>query len=1055
MDAALSNRVRIGEFELDQKAGELRTGDRRVRLQEQPFKILLMLVERAGDLVTRDEIKKKLWPNDTVVEFDHSIHTAINKLRQAFGDSANDPRYIETVARRGYRLMVAPERVRARGAGSSLNGVAAPAFELFVSSLSGMKVSHYRVLELLGGGGMGVVYKAEDLKLGRRVALKFLPEEIAIDRTVLDRFEREARAASALEHPNICAIYEFGEHEGRPFIAMPFLEGETLRDRIAATAGPFATDDLMELAIQIGYGLAAAHEKGIIHRDIKPANIFITHRGEARILDFGLAKLTDAGEDDGLRRDETGSRGTVSAPAHDLSLSLTGVAMGTAPYMSPEQLRGEKLDVRTDLYSFGLVIYEMATGRRAFSGETTAALHEEILNRIQVPARELNPELPPRLEEIINKALEKDRERRYQTAAQMCDDLSRLRRETEATRHAVPAASDGASVFHVPRRHGRRLWLGASLAVVACALVAGWLIERSLATHRNGPGRSGAVLSASSPIRIIPLTSLEGAVWDPALSPDAKKIAFGWNGGDLARGASRGDLYVQLIGGVTPLRLTHIKSGYLRSPAWSPDGREIVYGRCDDNGGSLYVVPALGGSERKLTDVACSLGDRWNPTWTSDGKSLVLADSCVPGQPRGIVRFSLETGEKRCLSAPSAGEIGDLDPALSPDQKTVAFVRMPTALVCDIYTVPLAGGELRRLTDEGKLVQGIMWTPDGQSIAFRSTRGGLLRGWRVPATGGAIEPETVYPEVGSLSRDGRRLVYVAGSGPMSIWRSASIWRADLSRAGGRVVAMKPLLSAPAGDCAPQLSPDGREIVFQSFRSASGEIWKSAEDGGDPVQLTSFGGHAGTPRWSADGRWIAFDYRPETHSQIYLIDAAGRNLKRITSGNYENEVASWARDGASIYFASNRTGDWQVWRHELASGREVQVTHRGGFAAFESYDARTLYYSKYEGGGIWRTPVAEGPVAGEKEQRITDVLHLGFWGHFAVTEAGLYLVNGEAEPGPSIMYYSFQTRRLTPVITLKMDAVSGTANLAASRDGRTVFFAQGEIKSSIVMAENLR
>ncbi|MFY9940390.1 MAG: protein kinase, partial [Silvibacterium sp.] len=339
MEAAVSNRVRLGAFELDLKAGELRTGDRKVRLQEQPFQILLMLVERAGGLVTREEIKKKLWPNDTVVEFDHSIHTAINKLRQAFGDSAENPKYIETVARRGYRLMVLVERANASPASLGFEAPAPPVPEPPVSGLSGRKISHYRVLELLGGGGMGVVYKAEDLKLGRRVALKFLPEEIASDAKALERFEREAQAASSLDHPNICAIHEFGEHEGRPFIAMSLLEGQTLRDLIAARAAPFATDELLNLAIQIANGLAAAHEKGIIHRDIKPANIFITHRGEAKVLDFGLAKLTDAGNLEGLRY-QAPSQEPHSAPAHDLSLSLTGVAMGTAPYMSPEQVRG-------------------------------------------------------------------------------------------------------------------------------------------------------------------------------------------------------------------------------------------------------------------------------------------------------------------------------------------------------------------------------------------------------------------------------------------------------------------------------------------------------------------------------------------------------------------------------------------------------------------------------------------------------------------------------------------------------------------------------------------
>jgi serine/threonine protein kinase/sugar lactone lactonase YvrE len=1033
METAISSRVRVGAFEFDRKVGELYTGDRKVRLQEQPFQILLMLVERSGGLVTREEIQKKLWPNDTVVEFDHSIHSAINKLRQAFGDSAEQPKYIETVARRGYRLMVLVERVDASPS-PSLEVPEPSVPEPPASSLSGKKVSHYRVLELLGGGGMGVVYKAEDLKLGRRVALKFLPEEIVSDAKALERFEREARAASALDHPNICAVYEFGEHEGRPFIAMPLLDGETLRDRITGRTAPFATSELLNLAIQIGHGLAAAHEKGIIHRDIKPANIFITNRSEAKILDFGLAKQTDAGDHEGIPRQEVRSHEPSIARAKDLSLSLTGVTMGTAAYMSPEQVRGEKLDARTDLYSFGLVVYEMATGTRAFSGNTKAELYEAILNRTPVQALELNPELPPKLQKIINKALEKDREVRYQTAAEMCADLKRLNCETKPV--------DGSLIMPKPGLYKRGSRVVVALAVLLCA-VGGWLIERSL-TSRSMAARaakSEAGHSTSASMRIVPLTSLPGMAWNPAFSPDAKQIAFFWN----ADNPTKTDLYVQLVGGDKPLRLTHtISSGPARSPAWSPDGREIAFARCDDNGGAIFVVPALGGPERKLTDVVCTLGDVGFPNWTADGKSLVLSDRCVPDGPKGIVVFSLQTGEKRCLTAPPPGNVGDYDPILSPDQKTVAFIRMPTALVHDIYTIPLAGGNLRRLTDENKLIGGLMWAADGQSIIFDSSRSGFGRLWRISASGGAIEPETTYPAVGALSRDGRRLAYVNGSG------SASIWRANLSRAGGSVVSQNRIIATQGTNDAAQLSLDGRQIVFGSQRTGRREIWKSNPDGSDPTQLTSFGGHAGTPRWSPDGKWIAFDYRPENHSHVYLIDAEGRNLHMVVSGNYENGVASWSRDGASIYFASNRTGEWQVWSREFATGRETQMTHHGGMAAFESFDEKTLYYSKLDGAGIWSVPVAGG-----EEQRITQAPHLGYWGHFAVTEAGLYLVDADAEPDPAIMYYDFQTRRIKPVLVLKQNPLPWTANLCASRDGRTVLFVQAESKSAIFMAENFQ
>ena len=386
------NRVRFGDFELDLKAGEVCKGTGKILLQEQPFQILLMLVENRGEVATRDEIKKKLWPNDTVVEFDHSIHTAVKKLRHALGDSAETPRYIETVARRGYRLLVPVERIEASPADpqTPASTTPSPSVASAGSYLTGKKVSHYRLLEVLGGGGMGVVYRAEDLKLGRQVALKFLPEELGNDEKAVERFEREARAASALDHPNICSIYEFGEHEGQPFIVMQLLEGQTLRERMGAESQqgkPLPANELLDLAIQITRGLEAAHQKGIIHRDIKPANIFITNRSEAKILDFGVAKfLQGGGQPHASARSGIAQRCAARRASSSLhTLTRTGTDLGTAGYMSPEQIRGENVDARSDLFSFGLVLYEMATGQRAFSGDTAHGLREDILRQTSHP----------------------------------------------------------------------------------------------------------------------------------------------------------------------------------------------------------------------------------------------------------------------------------------------------------------------------------------------------------------------------------------------------------------------------------------------------------------------------------------------------------------------------------------------------------------------------------------------------------------------------------------------------------------------------------------------
>jgi serine/threonine protein kinase len=472
---------------------------------------------------------------------------------------------------------------------------------------------------------MGVVYRAEDTRLGRQVALKFLPEKSFGNPIALERFKREARAASALNHPHICTVYDIDQHEGQPFISMELLKGRPLRNRIARK--PLETEALLELGIQLADALEAAHAKGIVHRDIKPANIFVSARGQAKILDFGLAKVEEV--EQGASGDVEGSAVlTRSAEKH---LTSSGAAIGTVAYMSPDQARGEELDARTDLLSLGLVLYEMATGRQAFTGTTSAVVFDAILHQAPTAPARLNPEVPDELERVINKCLEKDRELRYQHASDLRADLKRLQRDSGSATEAV--SSEKTAVVGLRRRGW---WVAALLFGTAIAI--SFVYSRTTSPP-------------PAPIQVAPLTTYEGIEDAPTFSPDGNQVAFLWNG----RTGGHTDIYVRQVDSRgDPVRLTSsLEPEY--SPVWSPDNKFIAFSRFDEESkvASLWLIPPIGGSETPL--------GRWETEgpltidWSPDAQSLA-----VGGRP-GIAILSLATREWRSLTPFSVRESGDLD----------------------------------------------------------------------------------------------------------------------------------------------------------------------------------------------------------------------------------------------------------------------------------------------------------------------------------------------------------------------------------------------------------
>ena len=937
-------------------------------------------------------------------------------------------------------------------AGSLLDSPAmAMAAPLFVndsvSSMLGRSIGRYKIITTLGTGGMGEVYLAHDTRLGRKIALKLLPTHSTTDKDRLRRFEQEAHAASTLSHPNVCVIHEVGETEDdRHYIAMEYVDGVTLRQHM--TEARLKLSEALDVAVQVASGLAAAHEVGVTHRDIKPENIMLRRDGYVKVLDFGLAKLTEQPTTD------------VTTAAQARVTTDTGVVMGTSRYMSPEQARGLAVDARTDIWSLGVVIYEMVTGRPPFEGATTSDVIVSILEREPPPLAELSSEAPAELQRIITKALQKDQKERYQTAKHLLIDLKSLKQDLELEaklEHSLQPGSSGRERFRTsatlsaassqPRWWSNRLiWLSAAVILVVGVAVRFYLSRPS--SERLTPSSPGSSLA---PMKVVPFTSFEGHESSPAFSPDGNQIAFDWDGGT----GDNIDIYVKLIDVGTPLRLT-TDPGIDRSPTWSPDGRYIAFSRFSDSEKGIFIVPALGGTERKLYSPDWGHFAFGAVVWSPDGKFLAYLDRSS-SETVGIWLLSIENLERRQLTWPPAQNLFDMVPAFSPDGQTLAFVRFSSGRVADIYLVPTGGGEPRRLTFDNREIDGLAWTPDGREIVFPSDRGGGYSLWRISVTGGTPERLAVGGDSDfspPLSPQGNRLAMSRQGNRLAFVQSAfdtNIWRIEIPESKGRSNPPTKLIASTNLDQGPQYSADGRKIVFESTRSGSYEIWACDSNGTNLAQLTSFNRTTGTPRWSPDGRHIAFDSRAETHSDIYVTGAEGGSPRRLTTETSDDVVPSWSRDGRWIYFASDRTGDRQVWKVPAEGGEAVQVTKHGGFAAFESPDGKFLYYTSFTAPGIWKVAVDGG-----EEVPVLDQPKLGYWGYWAVVDGGIYFVNVEVKLHPTIEFFSFATGRVRQIATMEKEAVLAGPGFAISPDRRWILYAQvDQSGSDITLVENFR